>query len=153
MAGKGGYQAPANPAPVSGPGRLSQRTDGGAGAMQGAKYMAGLPYGEGQEFQDVQSMAPMEAAPRTPSASSVGASPSDLREMPQVTPLTAPTQRPNEPVTAGIDMGPGAGSDVLPMNVKAENPLSLASSLQPLLQHDTTGDIAFLYRLAVNRGW
>lgn len=153
MAGKGGYQAPANPAPVSGPGALSQRTDGGPGAMQGAKYMSGLPYGQGQEFQDMQQMAPMEAAPSAPSASSVGSSPSQLADMPQVVPFTAPSMRPHEPVTTGIDMGPGAGSEVLPQNVQGQSPLSLASSLQPLLQHDTTGDIAFLYRLAVNRGW
>ena len=33
--------------------------------------------------------------------------------MQEVVPLTAPTQRPNEPVTAGIDMGPGPGSEAI----------------------------------------
>ena len=28
--GRGGYRQPSNPAPVSGPGALSKRTDGGA---------------------------------------------------------------------------------------------------------------------------
>ena len=41
--GRGGYRAPSNPAPVSGPGALSQRTDGGA--TQPATYISGLPYG------------------------------------------------------------------------------------------------------------
>ena len=41
----GGYQQPTNPAPVSGPGALSKRTDG---AGQPAQYMSGLPYGQGQ---------------------------------------------------------------------------------------------------------
>lgn len=150
-----GYQRPSSPAPVSAPGRLSQRTDGGPGAMQGAKYVSGLPYGEGAEFQDVQSMAPMEAAPRIPSATSVGAAPSQLGKMEpiSVTPLSAPTARANEPVTTGIDLGPGAGSSAMPSMTQHQNPLSLAASLQPLLDHDTTGDVAFLYRLAVNRGW
>ncbi len=42
MAEQGGYRAPSSPAPVSGPGALSQRTDGGP--TQGAKYVSGLPY-------------------------------------------------------------------------------------------------------------
>ena len=37
MAGRGGYQAPTNPAAISGPGALSQRTDGGP--TQPAQYM------------------------------------------------------------------------------------------------------------------
>ena len=47
MALQGGYRKPENPAPSSGPGALSQRTDGGP--AQGAKYIPGLPYGQGQE--------------------------------------------------------------------------------------------------------
>jgi hypothetical protein len=150
---RGGYQKPSNPAPVSGPGALSKRTDGGPGAMQGAKYVSGLPYGQGQEFQDVQQMAPMEAATPTPSATSVGAAPAQLQAMQPPVPLTAPTQRPNEPVTTGIDHGPGAGSEVMPRAQQFQNPYSLSSSLQPLLEHDTTGDIAMLYKMAVNNGW
>lgn len=154
MAGKGGYQRPTNPAPVSAPGRLSQRTDGGPGAMQGAKYVSGLPYGEGAEFQDMQQMAPMEAAAPTPSASSVGAAPAQIADQGMaVTPLTAPTTRPYEPVTSGINIGPGPGEDVIGLPGHGVSPYSLAGALQPLLQHDTTGDIAFLYRLSVNRGW
>lgn len=155
MAGKGGYQRPTNPAPISAPGRLSQRTDGGPGSMQGAKYVSGLPYGEGAEFQDMQQMAPMEKAAGIPSASSVGAAPAQLAGMEPtpLTPLSAPSGRPNEPVTTGIDMGPGAGSEVLPSTVQYPNPYSLSAALQPLMQHDSNGDIAFLYRLAVKNGW
>lgn len=119
-----GYQRPSSPAPVSAPGRLSQRTDGGPGAMQGAKYVSGLPYGEGAEFQDMQSMAPMEAAPSIPSATSVGAAPSQIASgsfmQPSdinLVPLNAPTQRKYEPVTAGVDVGAGPGSSILPSQV------------------------------------
>lgn len=31
----------------------------------------------------------------------------------QVTPLGAPTERPNEPITAGLSIGAGAGAEVL----------------------------------------
>lgn len=34
--------------------------------------------------------------------------------LPQPVSLTGPTQRPDEPVTAGIDMGAGPGSEVMP---------------------------------------
>ena len=153
MAGKGGYQAPANPAPVSGPGALSQRTDGGPGAMQGAKYVSGLPYGEGQEFMEMQQMAPMEAAPKTPSAAgaardverAVAAEPQSL------VPLSAPSSMPNVPVTDGAAFGPGRGEEAL--NPQQVDMYELASSLRPLLQYDTTGDIRFLYNIAVSRGW
>ena len=40
----GGYRTPSNPAPVSGPGSLSQRTDGGPRQVQAE--MSGMPYGE-----------------------------------------------------------------------------------------------------------
>lgn len=109
MAEQGGRRTPANPAPVSGPGRLSRRTDGGP--TQGAKYMAGLPYGEGQDFYDLQTGAPMAAAnaaakptmQRGSAASAAGA----------LVPLGAPTQRPDEPLTEGNPLGPGAGMEVL----------------------------------------
>jgi len=64
MAGKGGYQAPANPAPVSGPGSLSRRTDGGPGSKQAQRYIAGMPnYGDGQDMMQIQGGAPMAATP------------------------------------------------------------------------------------------
>lgn len=109
MAGVGGYQKPTNPAPVSGPGAMSQRTDGGPG---GPQYVSGLPYGEGQDFYDIQTSAPMGAPPAAskPRQSKPGATgaPSGL------TPFGAPTERPDQPLTAGIDSGPGPGSEILP---------------------------------------
>ena len=93
----GGYRQPANPAPVSGPGALAQRTDGGPADTQAAKYVSGLPYGEGQALMATQSAAPMAAAPvamTTPAP---------------IVPFNAPLQRPEEPVTAGVDVGPGPG--------------------------------------------
>jgi len=113
MAGKGGYQRPTSPAPVSGPGSLSQRTDGGPAHSQAAKYISGLPYGQGQEMMNTQSSAPMEAS--TPTPNPVPASTIASAQQPQmqsaepmpVVPLGAPSQRPNEPVTSGANLGPG----------------------------------------------
>lgn len=88
----GGYRAPRNPAPVSGPGRLSQRTDGIK--RQGIAEMPDAAYGEQTEMRNIQGAAPMSASP-----------------MPRVTPLDAPTERPDEPVTSGMNLGPGPGRE------------------------------------------
>ena len=98
---RGGYRKPANPAPVSGPGKLSRRTDGGP--IQGAKEISsGGKYGERKELAELQSGAAMQGNP-TPSMPTPQVSPP--RE--PITNLFAPTERPQEPVTAGSPVGPG----------------------------------------------
>ena len=104
MAGRGGYQAPASPAPVSGPGKLSQRTDRG----QKMRVLPDAAYGEQATFQADQAGAPMAAAGGAPQSS--GSTPPDLS---QVVGFGDPTQRPNEPVTSGAPTGPGPGMDAL----------------------------------------
>jgi hypothetical protein len=95
---RGGYRKPSNPAPASGPGALSQRTDGGP--TQAATYIPGLPYGQGQETYNNQTSAPMAGTP--------------YDSLPtQPIPLNAPTQYPDEPGTAGINRGDGGGSELL----------------------------------------
>ena len=109
--GQGGKRTPRNPAPVSGPGQLSQRTDGGP--QQTLATMTGMPYGENAEFNTMQSQAPLSAAgqttaraPRPKAGRGGGQGP---------VPLFSPTQRPDEPVTAGAPFGPGEGPYV-PLN-------------------------------------
>lgn len=108
MAKQGGYRRPANPAPVSGPGKLSRRTDGGPSsksAIQGMREMSGGgKYGERKALEEAQSGAPMAGnpvmgvAPSMPSGAPMGG---------PVTGLFDPSQRPGEPVTAGLPVGPG----------------------------------------------
>lgn len=89
---RGGQRTPANPAPVGLPGALSQRTDGGP--TQPMMELPDAGYGEQAAFQAIQGGAPMagmEAAPPSP------------------TPLSAPTEMPDVPVTAGLPFGPGPG--------------------------------------------
>lgn len=123
--GHGGKRTPANPAPVSGPGALSQRTDG-----QSAQYVSGLPYGEGQQFMDLQSMATMAggAAPTPSTPASVSA--------PAMAPSVGfadPTQRPNEPMTTGNPLGPGPGPEVMP-RATDDNRQRLRAALPTLLR-------------------
>lgn len=127
---KGGYRKPTQPAPVSGPGALSQRTDGGA--AQPARYVSGLPYGEGADFLDIQSSAPMENAPAGTSQglnAAQAASPSS-----PLIPLDAPSMRPNEPVTHGADAGAGGSSAILgiaPQNDETDTILRALYAVNP----------------------
>jgi hypothetical protein len=100
---RGGYREPSNPAPVSGPGSLSRRTDGGP--VQGKKYIpANGQYGEAKALTEMQSGAPMQGnpIPNLPTPS--------VQSMTPITPLTAPTERPNEPLTSGMPFGPGSNT-------------------------------------------
>ena len=99
----GGKRTPHNPAPVSAPGALSRRTDGGP--QQTNPRMSGMPYGENQDFEDMQSAAPM-AASRSAGRASGGAR-AKAPQGPSATPLFSPTGRPEEPITAGASFGPG----------------------------------------------
>jgi hypothetical protein len=103
MTQPGGYRPPAKPAPVSGPGRLSQRTD-----RQPIATLPDTAYDEQQTFRTDQQGAPMAAAPG--GAAPGGVAPADLSS---VVPLGAPTSRPGEPVTAGAAAGPGPGTQAL----------------------------------------
>ena len=57
----GGPRVPNKPAAVSGPGALSQRTDGGPGAKQPIRVPAGGAYGQRQAAEAQQAAAPMAA--------------------------------------------------------------------------------------------
>jgi hypothetical protein len=89
---------------------------GGSGnaGTQPAKAMTGGQYGENKDMMELQTSAPMNASPTmaTPSMARPYSAPAGQ----QIVPLDAPTQRPNEPVTTGIDAGPGAGSEVMYAN-------------------------------------
>lgn len=103
--GRGGYRRPSKPAPASGPGALSKRTD-----TQPSRPMPDAQYGEQQTFQDDQGGAPMAGNSLMPSMG--GGAP---RPPVDVVPFGAGTNRPDEPITAGIDMGAGPGSASLGM--------------------------------------
>ena len=133
---RGGYRAPSNPAPVSGPGALSQRTDGGP--TQPAKYISGLPYGQGQQTYSNQVAAPM-------------AGNSFLNEPMQMpTELMAPTQRPNEPITAGIDIGEGPGSEI--MNLPPNREPNILTIMQRLAEADPSGESELIYNKLLQSG-
>jgi hypothetical protein len=104
-------------------------------------------YGEGQETAALNTAAPK--AKTRGIADDVGGRPASPATQTPVTPLFAPSQRPDEAITTGIDLGEGAGSSALMMS-KASTKLS--DSLAQMLPFDTTGEIAVLYQNALARG-
>lgn len=108
---RGGYQRPSNPAPVSGPGAGSKRTDGGP--AQKLRELPDAQYGEAATFRDLQNGAPLAQSP-SPGSSLTTASGGGAVQQPVG--FDAPTQFPDMPVTSGVDAGPGNGSSVLSMN-------------------------------------
>ena len=127
---------------AAGPGKFSVRTDG--------MNLPSQSYGEGVQTQAIQQGAPLAKTPSVNpmSRSEQGIAPSQLE---RITPLYAPSQRPDEPITAGIPLGDGPGPEVLGMN-SARPAESLSNILSQMLPYDTNGEIAALYEQAVSRG-
>ena len=110
---------------ASGPGKFSKRTDMSLGSTS---------YGEGGETAALNTAA-MKSKTRG-IADDVGGRPSNPVAQAPVTPLFAPTERPNEPVTNGIDMGDGAGSEALAMRQPDDaNFRAAISSYMPVLAY------------------
>lgn len=131
---------PMNPkAGVSGPGKYSVRTD--------SLRMGSTSYGEGVDTAAIKSGAPLSTTPDTRPTPAA-----EVREAAMQAPaidLFAPTQKPNEPVTAGVDMGAGPGASALMMAKTGEK---LSDILVKMLPFDTTGEVGILYQEALSRG-
>jgi len=123
----------------AGPGKFSTRTDN--------LQMGSTAYGEGVETQAIKSGAPLSKTKDVRPARS-----GDVREAAAQAPVTelyAPTQRPSEPITAGIDRGAGPGSSALMMQ---KSNVKTSDTLAKMLPYDTDGSIAILYQQAIARG-
>jgi hypothetical protein len=106
-------------------------------------------YGEGQETAALNTAAPK--ATTRGIADNVGGRPANPVAQAPVTPLFAPTERPDEPATTGIDLGDGLGSSALMMRSQFANN-KVSDSLAELLPYDSTGEINILYQQAISRG-
>ena len=125
---------------VSGPGKFSKRTDG--------LSFQSTEYGSGVENTANKAGAPLAKTTGVDptSRSEMGMAPSQMQP---VTPLYAPSGRPDEPITSGIPMGEGPGPEVLGV---MQRPEALSQVLAQMLPYDTNGEIAALYEQAVTRG-
>lgn len=150
--GHGGYRKPAHPAPVSGPGKYARRTDGGPAQVISAA--PNQPYGEAGAQREAQRLAPMGAADPMPQAAQPTPDQMQAMRLPEFNgpALTAPTQRPDEPITAGVDIGPGPGSEILNLpNGGPQGTGAMTALLQRVASTDITGALAPLLTAASAR--
>ena len=125
---------------VSGPGKFSKRTDG-------LSFQSDT-YGAGVENAANKAGAPMA---RTPDVR--GATNTDIRRavgQQPVTPLFAPSERPDEPITSGIALGKGAGPEAL--GARAIPQEKISDILATMLPYDQSGEVEILYQRALARG-
>lgn len=120
----------------SGPGKFSTRTD----------LPPSKEYGERKATEEIMGGAPT-ATTRGSADPKIGRPRSAMME---VTPLFAPSQRPEEPITTGVDIGAGAGSEVMGSRMAMGEKLS--DTLAKMLPFDETGEITVLYEQALARG-
>jgi hypothetical protein len=123
----------------AGPGKFSTRTDN--------LQMGSIGYGEGVETQAIKSGAPLSTTPDTRPARAGDVREAAMKAAPP-TGLFAMSDE-TRPITAGLDRGPGPGSEALMMN---KSVVKLSDSLAAMLPYDTTGEIAVLYQDALSRG-
>jgi len=124
-----------------GPGKFSTRTD--------KLELGSTAYGEGVETQAIKSGAPLAKTGDVRPARA-----GDVREaatQTPITPLFAPSNRPGEPITTGINIGPGAGSEALMMQSNFAQ-RKMSDILAEMIPYDTTGEIQYLYQNALSRG-
>ena len=97
----------------------------------------GQTYGKAGAQRQAQQAVPMGAPP------SPQAPPQQQQQQPSpVTPLNAPTERPDEPVTAGNPLGAGPGMDMLPQ------PMPMATA--PGSRQDLINQVRYIYSKTPN---
>ena len=119
----------ANGGPQYSPANVS----GTGGAGQSGRVASGFSYGMNKQINEQAASAPLAKVAKTV------ARPMDVApSQPSVTPLTAPTMNPDEPITAGINMGAGPGAEALMLPSNADNNAEFnksISSYYPVLSY------------------
>lgn len=128
--GHGGARTPSSPAPVSGPGALSKRTDGGPG--QPVRVPTGGQYGDATQLRQAQ-----QGAPLAQTAGGDQSSPGLLAglSIPTGPAFGAPSMQPDTPVTDGAASGPGAGPEALGLPVQQDQDMQALVRYLPVLEH------------------
>jgi hypothetical protein len=146
---RGGYQKPSKPAAVSGPGKMSKRTDGGVQAVREPDIdTQKLEYGDRQMIADAQKVAPLPKGQTAVDRRPQGA-PMNPGELPDWL-VDMDTNRPDEPVTTGLGLGPGAGPEAL--DAAAPSPDMREQILEGLfMQYQDPNAHALLQQLRAER--
>lgn len=107
---------------VSGPGKYAKRLD----------RIPANQYGDQTQIANIASGAPLAKTPDV-TGMPAGQVQAAARAAQPVTPLFAPTERPNEPVTQGVDVGAGGGSEALMMNQIKQDDKDIVAKYLPSL--------------------
>ena len=121
----------------SGPGKYATRTD--------QLTLGSTSYGD-------DTAALNTAAPKSKTrgvADDVGGRPKENMMQVPATKLYDESQKPNQNVLAGVDMGGDVGSSALMMK---KSTVKLSDTLEALIPFDDTGEITILYQDALSRG-
>jgi hypothetical protein len=112
-----------------------------------------MPYGEHQALMAQERTAPMSQTPSPPSG---GAGSASMPTPPAYTgvPFDSASQRPNEPITHGVDIGAGAGSDILPVEHQPQFATAgpITRMLSQLSAADATGALGSMLAFARAKG-
>lgn len=81
-------------------------------------------------------------APPQPSASDPNLLQVAQQFDPGITPLSAPTERPGEPVTTGLSLGPGAGPEIFSSPARAQRSADMLDMLAQFSGDDRTRQMA-----------
>lgn len=110
---------------VGKPGANYQNRTDLPGKTQPITVASGQEYGTRGAQVDAQRAIPLPAGAPPPAPTSLGSVTAG-----PITPLDAPTARPNEPLTYGLDIGAGAGSEALgPQSRSASSPITYLEGL------------------------
>ena len=130
---------------------MSQRTDGG----QPVRVAPGADYGDRAAMVAQQKAAPMAATTSTPGGSPTAMPPSGGGGVGAVaSPYTggafaAPSARAGEPVTHGVGVGPGGGTEALTgAPVRPQGPGPMTTLLMSMQGGGATGTLAALLQHA-----
>lgn len=108
---------------------------------QPARYIPGMR-SEGTTSKEVYESQTRAKLAGSPTGGMVRQQPVDL---------DAPTGRPQEPGTAGIDRGPGIGAAAFAADLPVTKP-SIMATLQKLVQFDDSGEVELILRSKMDGG-
>lgn len=128
---RGGYRPTA---PQNNPMKVNGRGGNGQSGTQAARYVSGLPYGEGKELMQTQESAPLAAAPSIEQSGMPSGLASAAASQPVIG-LNEKSYRPEEPVTSGAALGAGPGMEALGPSAAESFTKQLMADNQRLVQY------------------
>ncbi len=126
----------------------AQRTD----MHQPPRAPSGGEYGSVKESIDAQKVVPLPTANQPPVQQQQQVS-SGLTMMPGDMDFEAPSNRPSEPVTTGLPIGPGAGPEALGMPSEASQTAMQLRAMYANIPEARNPDFLRLVELAEQQAW